>query len=231
MREGNALAEYMQREGKSAEDISNTLHALIGKRIGPAHVKMWAGRKDPPKQWVEALGLGSASPGGSADAGPEIDGERETESSPRPLADSKLAPVTVPGFARKRIAATYAFVGSGLGMALGNEGVGQVWDDSSDPIAQAWLQAAESSDFARKFVTMMTAGGPMGEVVMLHVMMLGGTLYCLGQFPEVGLYGQYRKYRPKPRPPAGVAGQPHDNGAAAQPAGSFVGDAEGEAAA
>lgn len=235
----NALADYMERERRSPEQVASTLHALTGKTISAQGVKMWAARKDgPPKAWREALQLdGAGFLGDSATGDPPSDGdERLTELPPRPLADSKIAPTTIPGFARKRIAATYGYVGSGLGMALGNEGVGLVWADSSDPIAQAWLQAAETSDFARKFVTMMTAGGPMGEVVMLHVMMLGGTLYCLGQFPEVGLYGQYKRYRPQPRSGPGLAatqpaGRADDNGAPPIATGDFMDEPAGEVAA
>lgn len=217
------LQQYQERTSQSPQQVADQLSALLGKRYTiPNVARHWRDGKVPPA-WVEALNLPEVFP-----AEWEVDHDdeslsRESEHDPRPLRDSPVAKPALPTrqFAEKRITALYAFVGAGIGEAVHNPGVTKVWDDGAPGIAKAWLDAAETSDFARRFVNLMSSGGPMGEVVMLHVTMFAGTLYVLGQFPDVGLFGQYRRYRPPDEP----AVRSRDNGAAPASAASPVGAA------
>lgn len=222
------LQEYVDLHG--AERVAEELTVKLGRPISPHGVKTQARRQNGPKTWQKVLGLASAD---SAPVSPRGDGQtsapfldaspeetetegRQSETTPKPPDGARiLQPVPLRNFAIDRISKTYQFVGYGLGEGLGNHGITRVWDDSAPEIAKAWVEAAETSEFARRFVQMMTAGGPMGEVIILHVTLLAGTLYVIGQFPEVGLFGKYRGYRPAPAAP-GSGQQPSPNGAASE---------------
>jgi hypothetical protein len=235
------LEDYVAEHGE--ERTAETLSALLGKKITHNTVRLWKSRA--PVKWELALGLVEPEPLGSAGAqwlppaDPLTDGGgegRRAEIPPRPPEGAKVLPFPASGeFARKRIVSSYQFLGAALAEGSGNPGVGKVWDDSSGPIADAWLAAAESSEFARKFVAFMTAGGPIGEVVVCHIILLAGTLYVLGQIPEVSFLAKYSQYRPAPAPAARPAGAradgeaagsaaASDNGAAASGAGDVLGD-------
>ncbi len=229
---GPLLAELRAR-GRSLKDI----HSLGGRQ------------KPVPSSWRRALELDdpAASPGSAAGAAaPGFDdaagglgdvgaGERQTETPPVAPAGAKVQPsaLQVRGFARDRIAKTYRFVGTGLAMGADPEGANSdsgpgggivaAWDNFAPPIADAWIAAAEEGNvLARRFVELMSAGGTMGEVVTLHVGLIGTTLYVMGQIPEVGpLFGRYRKYRREPAaavdsdgPATSAAGRARANGAA-----------------
>ncbi len=207
--EGQVTPFWRYVEEHGTEATAEQLSRLLGKQITVRAMQTYGRRSEPPKAWREALGLETPQPASSAEPPPDL-GEpegRQAETTPRPPESAKVIPLPVPTgeFAKKRISSAYQLIGAGISEGVGNPGVGKVWDDHSDPIAQAWLDAAESSDFARKFVQFMTAGGPMGEVVMLHVTMLAGTLYVIGQFPEVGFFGKYASYRPKQPAPGDEA--------------------------
>ena len=221
----STVGEYLDARGLSADDLAGFLSSALGREITPRGVTVRKGRA-MPKNWAAALdgtsqpeAEGAPSPADGPDA-------RTVEQPPKAPPDAPRAssPVELAAFAEKRIAAVYGLVGAGVGNAVGNPGVEKVWDDHSGEIAKAWLAAAETSPFARRVVDVFTAGGPMGEVVMLHITMLAGTLYVVGQFPEVGLFAKYRGYRPRP-----AADTRADDGAASDSPADRVGVPAGAA--
>lgn len=223
-----ALQDYVERtHGGDYDAAAVTLSALTGKKIGAAGVRLWSQRAKPPKAWAEALGLSAERQPtvgarddvhAYADATPlpgDDEAHRQDERPPEAPPGAPLAAPTVGrDFARKRISAGYEMVGAGIASAVENPGVGKVWDDHSLQIADAWIAAAETNEFARKVVAFFTAGGPMGEVVVLHLSLIAGTLYVLGQFPEVGLFGSYRRYRRVAEPEPAETGEDHPDAAA-----------------
>lgn len=156
------------------------------------------------KRWAVALGLASPPPASSEYVGaqgtPESDPlGRPDERPPREPAGAKQAPlpVAITQIAKERIAGTYGLVGEGVAMATGNAAVGQVFGAYSDPIADAWLKAAEENEFAARVVKLMSAGGATGELVTMHIVLVGGLLYVTGRAPALeGLYG--RRFGPPP---------------------------------
>lgn len=220
----NLLVPYVEEHGREA--VAEELSALLGKKIAVSTLALHSSpKRKAPKAWVEALGLDSSSPlpqGPPESAG----GENQSETPPKAPEGAeivRLHPQPIEGFARQRIAGTYGLIGSGLGSALGNDGVGKVWDDYSGPIADAWIEAAKTNEFARRFVEFMTAGGPMGEVVFLHVTLIAGTLYVAGQFPEVGLFGKYAQYRREPPQPSARVATAESDGSPEQGAEDILG--------
>ena len=168
----------------------------------------------------EPLAGGEPSPA-SGDAG------RDGELPPTPPSGARLAPlpVSLSQLAEERIAHAYGFIGGGVGMATGNPMIPRVVDEYSPAIARAWVKAAEENEFARRVVSMMSAGGATGELVMAHLVMVGGILYVSGRAPALsGIYGH--KFGPPPvvaSPPSGSAGGDGDDGsgdAVGEPAGT-----------
>ena len=224
------LATWMQQQGRTSADVAAELSDALGRPIKASTVTMWGGRPSPPKAWADALGI-SPDPApesppreAATAAGEDLPPEglrREHEQRPKPPQGAPIA-IPVETIAKKRIAETYGLFGAAATQLTGNRGISRVVDDSSPHIADAWIAAAQENDFARRVVNLMSAGGAVGELVSAHIIMVGGLLYVTGRFPDVGLYGRYRQYRPIEQPPP--TGEGHD-GAAANGAGDPLADA------
>lgn len=235
------VRDYLDRRGMTKEQLASELSALLGRKVTPNTVQLRYS-KPVPKAWAAALHVDVNEPPGAAPgAAPASDGEgvgeeRRTDegASPRPPPGARQAPgpagpgpagpEPVDAFAAGRIAQAYALIGVGLGSALENVGVQHVVDDFSPHVARAWVEAAKENEFARRFVAFMTAGGATGELVVLHLGMVGGILYVKGVFPDVGLFAKWSGFREQP---AGAAAAAGGNGAGPHAAGAPVGEPPG----
>lgn len=242
----NPLGSLLER--REAEDVAAELNAKLGKKITPHMVKSWAhpSRSGPPKAWADALGLQPPPPSVAA-ATPEdrTDNEpsgRHSETPPRRPPDATIAPTAfqVQAAAQERIAALHVFAGSAVATAFDADGfehdrgvgggIGLLWKDKADPIAQAWIAwANEGNRFAQAFVKLMQSGGAGGDLVLGYVALLGGTAYILGHLPDNEatrlVYGRYGKYRTVTPDDAEPAQQRHGgNGAAPAGAADPLGD-------
>ncbi len=236
---------------------------LLGREIKPETVQSYrsSGRR-LPKSWAAAVGVAeqpsatspSASVGSATGEGPPspVDGEgRRSEQPPKKPADAKLAPTAamLTGVAKQRIAELHVFAGAGVATLVDADGfnndtgvgagIGLLWKDKADPIAEAWIKwAEEGNKFAQSFVRLMSTGGAGGELVLGYAALLGGTAYLLGHIPDnevtrfaYGRYSQYRVVVPEPRPAADDGGDTADfggfggNGAASAGAGDPLGTA------
>lgn len=189
--------------------------------------------KRPLRRWEDAfaaLPIPDSTPLGADDGAggepsPVDGGRRDGERPPTPPPGARIAPLpaTITALAEERIAHAYGFIGGGVGMATGNPQIPRVVDEYAPAIGRAWVKAAEENEFARRVVTMMSAGGATGELVMAHVIMVGGILYVSGRAPALaGIYGH------KFGPPSVVAPQERGGGGdGADGAGDAVGDAAG----
>jgi hypothetical protein len=217
------VGDYLAATGLTREEL--------GARLAERGVEL----KDPSRQlvpskkitktWAGALGLEPQLEldDDPAQPSPGRDGERPPTAPPN--ARPAPLPATITQLAEERIAETYNFLGGVGGMALGEPRVGQVVAAYSPTIAKAWIHAAEENEFAARVVRLMSAGGATGELLMTHLVMIGGLLYVTGRGDAFGgLYsGQFGP--PPPRPAARS-----DNGRAAPTAAAdAVGDAAGAA--
>jgi hypothetical protein len=217
------IGEYLDRTKLTREGLAERLQ-LAGVAVSDPR-RAFSPSKRIPKSWGAALGIGAASLDADDDSSSSATTPppgREGERPPTEPAGAKQAPlpIEVGQLAAERIAQTYAFIGAGVGTASGNVRIGQVFDAYSPEIGKAWVRAAEENEFARRVVTLMSAGGATGDLVMVHVVLVGGLLYVSGRAPALeGLYG--RRFGP---PPVFV-----EPGAAAgdAAAGDPVGDAAG----
>lgn len=82
-------------------------------------------------------------------------------------------------------------------MATHNEGFSAVADSYAPNIADAWIAAAKENKNVAKIVAFMESGGPVGELVVAHVILVFGWAYVSGRGPALDfLYGgKFSGYR------------------------------------
>lgn len=183
------LREYRERTGLSHHEVADLLTERLGRKIQPGGVKRFENYTKLPKAWVQALGL-DAPPAEDAYASAPV-GTDEPASHEAGTFDSGPAPKAPPGAklnypapssqAAKRISDMYRLVGSGVAMASQNPGVGAVFDIYAADIANAWVAAGAENKFAARVVALAESGGPMGDLVVSHLVLIGGLLYVSGR--------------------------------------------------
>ena len=238
----NALGLYKEQNGLTDDDVANTLSALLGKKITPQGVKLKSGKGKVPQPWAEALGLELGDPddmflddstplsgSSSVDDIPMASSEPPRApsgarfSSPRPSAGGDYAQV------RDRIAKAYGAIGAGAAMVSGNQGYAEVTNAYSQDLAQAWVNAARENKNVAKIVEFMNSGGPVGELVMAHIILVLGFAYVSGRGPQLDFlyadkFGRYRAAAVAQRE-AEAAAEGYFDGPADQGAAGFMGDA------
>lgn len=142
-----------------------------------------------PRAWANRLGI-------------ELPEGRRSERAPRRPKDAPIVPYVPAEGSRDRIAGLYRMVGGGLGMAVARDrgdrpgqGVAAVFNDQADPIAQCWIKAAETNPWARRFVELVSTGGPMGDLVYAHVYLFLGVIYVLGAPLPNAVFPRYEQFR------------------------------------
>ena len=199
----NALHSYMEERGRTADEVAVDLTALLGKQISPAGVRLWSKKAKPPKAWVDALGLEEPQPYLEEevffeDSGAVIEddprGTRDTATPPSPPDGAKVVRPT-PGraplvTAKQRISMAYGAVGTGMSLITQNDGYEKVAESYAPELANAWIAAAETNERVAKIVRFMESGGPVGELVVSHVILVLGLVYVSGRGPQLDfLYG------------------------------------------
>lgn len=194
-------------------------------------VKLWSGKAKPPKAWAAALGLaGEDAPAEGVYEPPSTPDSlgggiplREADGAPSPPSGAKIiAPASGGGdmaLVKDRISKAYNAIGAGVSMATRNDGFGAVTEQYSDDIARAWVAAAKENQQIARVVAFMESGGPVGELVMCHIILVLGFVYVSGRAPALGtIYaGKFERYhaaaareRPIEEPFEGVNGSaPH----------------------
>lgn len=212
------LRELMDERGLEIADVAALLAergvtVTRGENTGSPITEEAVRRRrssEIPGPWREALGLEAPParpPAGEGDGDPTAPGGKRREQPPRRPAEAAITVLNEPG-AAKRIAGAYRFAGAALAAGSGSQGVAHVWDDSADKIAEMWIQAAQENPWAARFVNLMQAGGPMGDLAAGHLYLAGATLYVLGAGIPGGdaVFAKYSRWRPVERPPAEANG-------------------------
>jgi hypothetical protein len=98
---------------------------------------------------------------------------------------------------RKRLQFAYSAIGGGVSEITGNQGVGVVMDSYSPALADAWMAAAEQNENVAKIVRFLESGGPVGELVFMHLILVGAVFYVSGRGPDAldAVYGKFGAYR------------------------------------
>jgi hypothetical protein len=210
----NALAKYREERGLTDQQIADELAALLGKTMSAGGVKLHASRKTTPKAWREALGLTDPDepraeepeptfdPGGLWTNEPPL--PRPDAEAPTPPGGARFQPPTAPAapggdyaIVRDRIAKFYGAVGAGVSMVTQNDGYGAVANAYSGDLADAWVAAAKQNENVRRIVAFLESGGPVGELVIAHLILVGGFVYVSGRGPALDfLYaGKFSQHR------------------------------------
>lgn len=197
------LRDFLNERGWTAADLAveldrvgyvSTAGANIGQPLSASAIGKKVSRP-VPRTWLDALGV-------EPDEEPATDGGGSTGRSESPPARPPGAAIVLEAGAKERIAGAYRFVGGMLGAGVARDrglevgnGVAAVWTDSADKIAECWIKAAETNPWARRFVDAMNAGGPVGDLVGVHLYLAGGTAYVLGASLPDALFAKYSRYR------------------------------------
>ena len=237
----NALGVYKDENGLTDEDVASTLSALLGKKITPQGVKLKSGKGKVPQPWAEALGLDLGDPDEYLDdfgAPSESTSDIPMASSEPPRAPSGAKFANSPRAStggdyaqvRERIAKAYGAIGAGVSMVSGNQGYAEVTNTYSNDLAQAWVNAARENKNVAKIVEFMNSGGPVGELVMAHIILVLGFAYVSGRGPQLDFlyadrFGRYRAASVAQRE-AEAAAEGYFDGPADQGASGFVADAQ-----
>jgi hypothetical protein len=240
----NALGRYKEENGLTDDNVASTLSALLGKKITPQGVKLKSGKGKVPQPWAEALGLELGDPdeylmddtvplSGSSTVDdipmassepPRAPSGARFAHSPRASAGGDYAQV------RERIAKAYGAIGAGAAMVSGNQGYAEVTNAYSNDLAQAWVNAARENKNVAKIVEFMNSGGPVGELVMAHIILVLGFAYVSGRGPQLDFlyadkFGRYRAAAVSQRE-AEAAAEGYFDGPADQGAAGFMGDTQ-----
>jgi hypothetical protein len=202
----NQLGRYLESTNRTTDEVAVDLSALLGKPITAQSVLLWSRRRKPPKAWAAALSL----PDEVADPQEEryLDDDvpagterllRDDDAPPAPLDPSRVVRPVLPDSlaAKKRISFAYSAIGGGVSEITGNQGVGAVMDSYSPALADAWLKAAAENENVAKIVRFLDSGGPVGELVFMHLLLVGAILYVSGRGPDAldAVYGKFGGYR------------------------------------
>ena len=204
----NALGRYKETRGLSYEQVADELSALLGKPIKAKGVQLRSGTAKVPPAWADALGLDlDVSPADDwvlSDDEAADEPRRRVESDPpkapsgapirtgAPLASSDYAAV------RERIAQAYGAMGAGFSMVTHNDGYSEVSKFYGTNLADAWVAAAKENKHVAQIVAFMESGGPVGELVVAHVILVLGFVYVSGRAESLGfLYGKFEPYHRK----------------------------------
>lgn len=191
----NALHRYRDDKGLTNEAIAEQLSALLGRPMSAAGVALHANRKVTPKAWAQALGLPEderdEEPQESfVDAPPVSPGPFAEAEPPSPPASARFAPTppspTVSGTVEGRIQDFYGMIGAGVGLVTQNEGYPALFDDYSPKLAQAWIAAGRENQNVAKILRFLESGGPVGELIICHALLVGGLIYVSGRAPALG---------------------------------------------
>lgn len=225
------LADFRDQRGLSNDELAALLNergvSIQGRSVDGRDVARRL-RKGMPKYWAAALELDNETPPPPPpDADPSS--KRPQEDAPKPPPGAKIEVPVPDAGARKRISGAYKFAGAALAAGSGSQGVAHVWGDSSDRIADLWIEAAKENPWASRFVELMSAGGTTGDLAAAHLYLAGATLYVLGAGIPGGdaifaRYSRHRVVRVTADENGSAAAHPDDDGAATEPATGHVVD-------
>lgn len=219
----NALRVYRERHGLSHEQLAAELSNRLGRPITGLGVKTYEKRRGVPKSWAAVLEI-ETEPAETSELFPPAgyqlqhdqtryqqaggfwssdgDGEerpraRAEQEPPAPPSGARFASIGPSDFetARARIEKFYSAVGAGASMVSGNNGYGEVFDSYSRDLARQWITAAEADPRVRKIIVFFEAGGPVGNLILGHIILAGALVYVSGHAPALGfVYGKFDRF-------------------------------------
>jgi hypothetical protein len=172
--------EYLETQNISAEELASVLAERLNRNIQAAGV-LARGDKDMPKVWAEALGIEFEAP----DVKREAEGEG---AKPKPKREGGKPPAPTPELnlvlVEQRVAAIYSMVGKGVAKVTDEPRYAQAFDQHADGLGKAWAELAKHDKHVATVLQALTAGGPWGEVLWLH-MSLGFSLVIISGKVEI----------------------------------------------
>jgi hypothetical protein len=178
------IRQWQEAEGLSDAQMADTLSQRLGRKISEQGYKITSKRRDSPAEWLHALHIAPQEPGPIPSGfSPASEDGDDARNAPKPGASSSgnLPLPFEPQSARMQIVLIYTAAGRGAALALRAPAVGEVWAQAAPGIADAYIRWAEENAVVARYLAMMTLGGPAGELVLLHGMLVVNTLIVSGR--------------------------------------------------
>lgn len=175
------INEYLEANNLTAEEVAAVLSERLDRNIGAAAVSARAS-KEMPKMWANALGIEFEAPDIKKQAeeeGAKPKPKRAEDGKPKPAPDLNLVLV------EERVAAIYAMVGKGVARAANEPRYEKAFYDHAPGCAKAWANLAKHDKHVATVLEALTAGGPWGEVLWIHLS-LGFSLVVISGKVEIG---------------------------------------------
>lgn len=209
------VKDYLAYKGIDAEGLALLLTEKMGRKLGAGAV-IAREDKDLPKVWVEALG--DVPPDiieEAEETGAKEKATRRQERTPKPVQEFN------PLLAEERVAAIYDLIGKGVSAATKEPRYSETFTAHAEKCGKAWTELAKHDKHVATVLTMLTTGGPWGEVVWLH-MSLGFALVVISGKAPIGILGSTI-----PAAPAAPEQHATENGGSGAGAPDSVGEAPG----
>lgn len=226
----STLAAFQSEAGLSDEGLASLISDRTERVVPPERLRRWkAGRTETPKYVREALGLPEPEPESADELNYRLGDEPPTEPGSGRVAGADgdrpsrepgraLEPV-VPAFdelaVRTVLVTAYEMVGKGAQYAArpGPDGTKPdyvaAFDAHAERCADAWIALAKHDAKVARVLVSLTAGGPWGNVILIHGSLIATLLVVSGKVkvPE----GSIPMAPPPPPPPAeGPVASPHE---------------------
>jgi hypothetical protein len=170
----NALGQYKEEKRLTNEELAAELKEKLGRPISATGVEMMLARKEPPVPWLNALGISPKEPGGIKDPIPP----QEMGKTPGPIKPVISLPFE-PVSAQATIELIYTMAGKGAAMASKTPAVADAWHNSSQQLAEGWIEWAKENKTVANGIAMLTVGGPGGQVILMNASLLITTLMVI----------------------------------------------------
>ena len=239
----------MDSNDLTADEVAARLTTHLGREVKPLTVNLRSGKSKTPPEWAAVLGIDTTdeteafveveteSPRVATDDAPlraDHEPPRKPGGAGTPPSPTRRDNLSDYGLVRDRIAKAYGAIGAGVSMVTQNDGYSAVSTAYSGDLADAWVAAAKENQHVAKIVSFLDSGGPVGELIIAHLILVGGFVYVSGRGPALDfLYaGKFNGYRQlavahgntaaqQPEPEASLNGS--GAAGAAYPVGDFAG--------
>jgi hypothetical protein len=191
--------DYLEMRGISAEELAALLSERFDRKLAPGAV-ISRGEKELPSSWVNVLGDVPPDVVEAAEEAGAKPKQRKQPQVPKPTPDFN------PMLAEERVAAIYAMVGKGVAAATKEPRYEKAFVSHADKCGHAWTELAKHDKHVATVLTALTAGGPWGEVLWLHLS-LGFAIVVISGKVEIPLGGIIPSAAPSPAPTSDANGQ------------------------
>lgn len=181
---------YQTAEGLTDEQMATLLSDRLGRPVSVQGYKIVRGRGDAPEDWLRVLGITPQMSDEPTSPGDAATRPRLSPDEGGVTGGGDVARLPLPFDAKStemQIALVYQMAGKGAAMAMRCPPVEQVWSNYAPEIAAAYIAWARENAAVARWISMLTLGGPAGNLVTLHASLIVSSLIVSNQFNAANL--------------------------------------------